>query len=1239
MFFSIVALPKVWAGAVPLAGSGFSFTLRRFYFMMWWPIKQTSRQAGAAGMPRPEPTAERDADAGRRERIQMLTKEAIRQLAGYSYERGVELYRQGMVHSFQVSGPSEGDGSPGEWAAGDQEDDTPAAGDGAGEDRIDAWVRGSGRNLYHVTMSVSQARSKIIHPYCTCPAFENYGGLCKHCVAVLLEYVGRQDYDRSILNYLETLRGNIAGPRSRAKSVPAPEPIRRETTWEIRMLFHQGFQGMPVPMAQAETFGKVRIEPTLICLKECCFLCLRLGVTRMYVLRDVPSFADAVKGRRFVSYGKNLAFVHSREVFSTPSRGLLDFLLEWEEENGSGRQGNAYGGEEAARVRNRMLDRKRYLALQPHQLERFLQSVGENPFRVLFPDSKNILVPYEDSENVPAPSEISDGSGAQDPLEDPDAPDDEYGLWRVFQEAFRPKLFLKAVSGGVQLRLGRTYFRACGRHFAFFDRLRIYLTPRDRTDVAEAFLMALDSIPDRTAFVAREDFPAFYRRIYPALQKFFICKGEGFLPANYETEPVRFRFYLDLPQKDFLTCDVQALYGEAAYSVYDPEPDSARRDLDREAQVGQLVSGLCNAYDDSKKQMAVGQDDALLYEFLTSGVERLRDLGEVFISDALRKVRVLKSPRVAVGVSLSGDLLNLSVSSPDMEEEQLLELLSRYEHKKRYYRLQDGSLLHMEDDRLDDLEQLRDGLQLSEKELRQGAVAVPRYRALFLEGQLRENEWVSVKKDAAFLELAGRLEAGAQQWDVPGGIHGTLRNYQLTGYRWIRTLFGNGLGGILADDMGLGKTLQVICFLQAMAEESPQGRCLIVCPASLVYNWKSEIERFAPELPVRMAVGAAQQREDVLRNLNGQDVLITSYDLLRRDLDLYKGVRFFCQVIDEAQSIKNHGTQAARAVKKIDAGFRLALTGTPVENRLSELWSIFDYLMPGYLYSYSRFRETLEVPIVVYDDQRASARLKKMIHPFVLRRLKKDVLQELPDKQEENLFVQMTEEQRQLYDAHVKRLQMTLRRKDHSERGKDAKTRLQVLAELTRLRQICCDPGLIYEGYQGGSAKLELALELVRNALANGRKVLLFSQFTSMLDRAVQALKKEKISYYLLTGATPKEERARMVESFAEDDVPVFCISLKAGGTGLNLTAADVVIHFDPWWNVAAQDQATDRAHRIGQRHTVNVYRLIARGTIEEKIIALQERKRQMADQVLGGADLGNAALTREELLELLEEM
>ena len=444
-----------------------------------------------------------------------------------------------------------------------------------------------------------------------------------------------------------------------------------------------------------------------------------------------------------------------------------------------------------------------------------------------------------------------------------------------------------------------------------------------------------------------------------------------------------------------------------------------------------------------------------------------------------------------------------------------------------------------------------------------------------------------------------------------------------------------GFGGILADDMGLGKSVQILSLLlsEKEKEDSDKRPSLIVCPASLVYNWEAEIKKFTPELSALIVAGTSGEREEKLVSVESYDVVITSYDLLKRDIELYENISFQFQIIDEAQYIKNHSTQSAKAVKQIKAKNKFALTGTPIENRLSELWSIFDYLMPGFLFSCARFRKELESPALKHGDQNAVERIKNMVAPFILRRLKSEVLKELPEKTETIFVSNMEEEQKKLYAANVEQLKRLLKNQRYSSLGSE---KLQVLSMLTRLRQLCCDPALCYEDYRGGSAKLESCITIIREAIDGGHKVLLFSQFTSMLEIIESRLEEEGIPFYTLTGATSKEERIRLVSSFQNDETPLFLISLKAGGTGLNLTAADVVIHFDPWWNIAAQNQATDRTHRIGQKNKVTVYKLIAKDTIEEKILSLQKNKKDLADSIITGENVDITRLSPEELTYLL---
>lgn len=584
----------------------------------------------------------------------------------------------------------------------------------------------------------------------------------------------------------------------------------------------------------------------------------------------------------------------------------------------------------------------------------------------------------------------------------------------------------------------------------------------------------------------------------------------------------------------------------------------------------------------------------------------------------------------------------MSMASNQFNKEELAEIFSSYDRKKKYHRLKNGAFITFNKEQKQVMSALLDVMKNYADKKNPDTIKMPLFRALYLDELLAEKESVELKKNREYRKLIGKMRSYENgDYEVPQSLEAVLREYQRDGFYWIKTLKENGFGGILADDMGLGKTLQILAFLLSEKEQGKVGdelRTLIVAPASLVYNWKKEVERFTPQLSVCVMAGTAHERKELIKNQTSNvDVWITSYDLLKRDIELYQDIVFANEIIDEAQYIKNQTTHAAKSVRLVNSSFRMALTGTPMENRLSELWSIFDYLMPGFLYGYTRFRSEIETPIVSDKDEDAMTRLRAMIHPFILRRLKKDVLKELPEKQEEIVTVALSGEQKKLYQAHSQRLKMFLEDQNDED---FAQNKLQILAELTKLRQLCCGPELLLENYKGENAKLETCIELITQAIAGGHKILLFSQFTSMLDLIGEELKKAKIDYYRIDGSVKKEARMEMVEQFQDpqNQVSVFCISLKAGGTGLNLTAADIVIHYDPWWNKAAQNQATDRAHRIGQKHAINVYQLIAEETIEQKICELQQVKEDLAEEVLSGEGISSTQFNKDEIMNLLEK-
>ena len=403
-------------------------------------------------------------------------------------------------------------------------------------------------------------------------------------------------------------------------------------------------------------------------------------------------------------------------------------------------------------------------------------------------------------------------------------------------------------------------------------------------------------------------------------------------------------------------------------------------------------------------------------------------------------------------------------------------------------------------------------------------------------------------------------------------------------------------------------------------------------------NWQNEAEKFAKEIKVLTIHGTAEQRKQQIKRMEHYDLVITSYDLLKRDIESYEeqNTIFRYMIVDEAQYIKNTNTQNAKAIKRIQAETRYALTGTPIENSLAELWSIFDYIMPGYLFSYRTFKQMYETPIIKEQDERAMAKLKMLIEPFILRRTKKQVLTELPEKTVTVLNNQMTEEQNKIYLSYLVKAKKEL--KEELEINRFENSRIKILALLTRLRQICCHPSLFLDHYKEESGKLNQCIELINDAIAAGHKILLFSGYTSMFPMIEKELKKLNIAYVKLTGATKVDERIKLVEQFNENNqIKVFLISLKAGGTGLNLTGADVVIHYDPWWNISVENQATDRAYRIGQKNHVQVYKLITKHSIEEKIYELQNRKAKLVDSMLDTKNTLISQLSKEDILALFE--
>lgn len=625
---------------------------------------------------------------------------------------------------------------------------------------------------------------------------------------------------------------------------------------------------------------------------------------------------------------------------------------------------------------------------------------------------------------------------------------------------------------------------------------------------------------------------------------------------------------------------------------------------------------------EDNKAIFKGRSDAL-YNFLDYGIPLIQKQADVYVSEELKRLKNRRSMNLSVKVYVQNDLLKMELDS-NVNVDELSHILNAYRKKKKFYQLKNGEMIDLENTGLEQLDELASTMNLTTKDFKKETIEKPAYQAFHL---MDVNPELDVRNDGSVTEYTNRLmKIKEQTIQLKDEYKSLLRTYQQQGIQWLYDLKNMGLNGILADDMGLGKTLQVLVFYeQYVSKDKPS---LIVCPSSLMYNWMSEIEKFKIDVNSVCVTGMQEARKDIIKE--NYELYITTYDYLRRDVELYAPMEFEYIILDEAQFIKNPKTKNAQSVKSLKSRHRLALTGTPIENGLSELWSIFDFLLPGYLYSLNYFTKNFEKPIQMGDEKRKS-QLQKLVSPFILRRTKKQVLNDLPDKVEKDMWLNFSPEEKQLYLANLAQVNEQLQQQLELEKVDS----ILILAMMTRLRQICCEPRMLYENYKGESTKFSMCLDLIETLKENGKKVLLFSSFTSIFDDFIEEFDRRGIKYHMITGAVDKKKRKEEVDAFQNDDSNVFLISLKAGGTGLNLTKAQAVIHFDPWWNVSAQNQATDRAYRIGQTKNVLVYQLLMKNTIEEKIYEMQKRKKEMSDLFVENSNGGISTLSKEELKDL----
>mgnify|MGYP001672202955 CR=1 FL=1 len=1083
-----------------------------------------------------------------------------------SYARGVEGFERGMVETL-----------------------TPCDEEGSAYDAVVASFKSAG--TYDVHVRLSRTRNSVESYHCTCPAAEQYLGACKHVVAVLKELQAREQEDDA---------WTPVRPAPKKKRAASKDLVTNEGGHQLLRLFEEA-EPIHVPMAQDPVYLVPRLfsqrlhDGSILCWIE-----FRIGMEKLYVVRNVADFIGAVKKGEPWALGKSgsidTANIHWADAIS---KGLWELIEQAHRDEQSLHTFQDVSRYYYAPYQKTFFDGKRF-RLSPRDLERFLTLMGDMAFDLFVNDSEAIRVQAE--EGRPA--------------------------IRVLVRPYKG-------GGTVRMEAGDMLpLTEDGR--LIYQSERLYRVP---ADFAKVFVPLWKSFA-RASFVrlGASDLARFFGEVLPRMEQVAELDVAPSFLDTYMLAPLAAELYLDY-ERDGIAVRPLFSYGETRFNPLLAEAPAAEngRTLIRNERMEKELLARFFAYGfEKKRDQLVQLDEEKSYDFLTECLPAMPDWVEVFYADSFEKRPVRPMPKVTAGVSVNDmDLLEVTFDMKGMDFSELVAILDSYRQKRRYHRMKDKSFITLGDQQLAAIADLVEDAGLKNGTVKGGdTVEMPLANALYLDSLARDDE-LQLARSKEFRRIVRDIR-NPQDADipVPESLQSILRDYQVTGFNWMTTLAAHRLGGILADDMGLGKTLQVLAFLLAK-QEAGAPPSLVVAPTSLLYNWLDEIEKFAPMLTARAVTGTKGEREAIRTDSAPCDLLVTTYNTLKRDIDAYEKQKFRYVFLDEAQHIKNPATQSARAVKRLHMAGCFALTGTPIENTLTELWSIFDFLMPGYLFGHAKFKQRYETPIVRADDKKAMQSLQRHVMPFILRRMKKDVLKELPDKVERKLVGTMTPKQEKIYQAWF----LKSKKEIASELAANGfgESRIKILAILTRLRQIACDPALFLEGYEGGSGKLDMLEEVVGEAVGGGHRMLIFSQFTTMLSHIAARLRQMGIAFLYLDGSTQALERIRLVKAFNSGTTPVFLISLKAGGTGLNLTGADMVIHFDPWWNPAVEDQATDRAYRLGQKNNVQVVKLLMKDTVEEKIYKLQEKKKSLIDQMIQPGENFLSKLTEEEIRALFE--
>ncbi|WP_226036037.1 DEAD/DEAH box helicase [Aquibacillus saliphilus] len=1029
---------------------------------------------------------------------------------------------------------------------------------------INSW-RGVVRGTETYNVRIFFFDSDELEGSCDCPAYAAHF-TCKHIAAVLLA-IGQDSWnklgDKKLQDVSFSNPVSVPNDSFSTRIIDAFTKDQHHQSRKYQLLAVEYIVGSRINPHNSKSFLEIE---------------LKIGTKKSYVVKNIREFLIHVKKEK--SHKINPSFLYEPDIhlFHEEDMKIISNLI------------MAYENESLfeSSFSNPLHD-KRTIIIPPGFADELLELISN---RTNFYKNKS-------GETVPGISVIDSNEDFQFHLDK----DDE-----------------QTFNIDVSVLSNYTYFKSYG--YLFKQGVFHRISPKQQSVMDQLYGL----LPYRTGQahpISKDKIESFITNVIPKLEEIGTVNYSKSTQETIRIEAIQPKIFLD-ENNGTLTAKLEFHYGDAViypYQTEQPENVVIKRDILKEKELLRDLDSF--GFFHINKQFQLFKN-ASIYSFLHEGITLLSEKAQLFMSSKMKAMIIEKQPTLTSTIDLDNKrgILDIQFDIEGISMHDVQNVLYAMVEKKRYYRIPDGPLLELEGEDFDSFRDLTEQLQLNKKQLEQGQLHVPAARSFQVEEVLSPSYF---QYSDAFNDLLAQLKNPSKlNFTVPESIEAELRDYQYTGFQWLKTLSHYHLGGILADDMGLGKTIQTICYLVSEKEMNPGTfSSLVVAPASLLYNWKKEFEKFAPSINVEIIIGNKKQRKEIVESTQQADVYITSYPLLRKDIDLYQQTHFDVLILDEAQAIKNHLTLTAKAVRSLQTSRRFALSGTPIENSLDELWSLFHTISPGLFGNKKSF--------LAFEHQY----IAKITRPFIMRRIKKDVLHELPDKIESVHYSDLTKNQKEVYLAYVEKMQEQIT-ETINEKGFE-KGKLEILAGLTRLRQICCHPLLFLENYTGKSGKLEQLKELVNELQTNGKRALIFSQFSSMLSMINETLQNENIETFYLDGSTPSEKRMEMSEQFNDGEKSVFLISLKAGGTGLNLTGADTVILYDLWWNPAVEEQAAGRAHRIGQKNVVQVIRLITEGTIEEKIFEMQQKKRELVDQVIQPGETMLSKLSEKEIRELLE--